>query len=272
MKKYKSTSYLNFNSFKVIKSIFISQYAIMNEYRAEIILWAISGILPLIMLSIWISVDYIGISGLDIDQLRKYFISAFIVRQFTAVWVMVTFEEDLIEGNLSSFLLQPFPVMIRYILSHIAEQFTRLPFVCFMLISLFSLWPSSFWKPNISSFIIALIAIFLGFILRFLLHWCFCMLCFWVERASSIERLLLIPYIFLSGLVAPLEAFPESITGFIMYTPFPYFLAFPSQILSGQNVNLFNGFTISIMWSFSLLVISTIFWRKGVKHYSAMGS
>jgi len=34
-----------------------SQYAYMLEYRAEIVLWALSGVLPFIMLGLWSAVD-----------------------------------------------------------------------------------------------------------------------------------------------------------------------------------------------------------------------
>jgi ABC-type uncharacterized transport system permease subunit len=35
---------------RVARALFTSQYALMLEYRAEIALWALSGVLPLIML------------------------------------------------------------------------------------------------------------------------------------------------------------------------------------------------------------------------------
>ena len=38
---------------KIISSLFLSQYAYMLEYRAEIALWSLSGILPFIMLGLW---------------------------------------------------------------------------------------------------------------------------------------------------------------------------------------------------------------------------
>ena len=72
-----------------------SQYALMLEYRAEIILWAISGFLPLIMLGIWREAGISLSMGLNDQWLTRYFVSAFFVRQFTAVWVMISFEEDI---------------------------------------------------------------------------------------------------------------------------------------------------------------------------------
>ena len=83
--------------------------------RVEIALRAVSGLLPLIMLAIWRESSNFG--EFNNISLTHYFISAFIVRQFTAVWVMVTFEEDYIQGKLSPFLLQPISPFWRYILN-----------------------------------------------------------------------------------------------------------------------------------------------------------
>ena len=40
---------------RIIRVLLGSQYAHMLEYRAEIALWALSGVLPFIMLSVWSS-------------------------------------------------------------------------------------------------------------------------------------------------------------------------------------------------------------------------
>jgi len=249
-----------------------SQYALMLEYRAEIILWAISGILPLIMLGIWKEADITSSLGLNSQALDKYFISAFIVRQFTAVWVMVTFEEDNIEGRLSPYLLQPIIPFWRYYSSHVAEQISRLPIVIILLIFLFILMPGSFWLPSFPTILLFIFSTFVAFSVRFLLHWLFAMACFWNDRASAIERLLLIPYLFLSGLVAPIEAFPPTVKGIANLTPFPHILSFPSKLLAGQEVNILESLTALFLWGSVLLLLSYIFWRKGLRKYSGMGS
>ena len=69
-------------------ALFSSQYALMLEYRAEIVLWAISGILPLFMLGIWSEAEISSALGFNKEWLTRYFISAFIVRQIKAVWLM----------------------------------------------------------------------------------------------------------------------------------------------------------------------------------------
>ena len=82
-------------SFKVIKTLLTTQYAYMLEYRIEIALWALSGILPFIMFSLWSQNDVGNTFGLNDVGLARYFLSAFLVRQFSVVWVVFSFEEDM---------------------------------------------------------------------------------------------------------------------------------------------------------------------------------
>ena len=92
---------------RIIRVLLGCQYAHMLEYRAEIALWALSGVLPFIMLSVWSGSDARSGLGLDGVALDRYFLSAFLVRQFSVVWVVYAFEEDALQGRLSPYLLQP---------------------------------------------------------------------------------------------------------------------------------------------------------------------
>ena len=244
----------------------------MIEYRAEIALWALSGVLPLIMLALWNEVYQKGNHPHIELNLSHYFISAFIVRQFTAVWVMVSFEEDIVEGKLSPYLLQPVYPFWRYFFSHIAEQITRLPFVLLLIIILYLFNNDLFWSPSKINLILGSISIFLAFIVRFLLHWVFSMLCFWTEKASALERLLMIPYLYLSGLIAPLDLFPNGIKSFALITPFPYLMYFPSRLLIGDVRPFLFSFVILFIWGILFYLLGIFFWKKGLEHYSGMGS
>jgi ABC-2 type transport system permease protein len=86
---------------RIIRVLLGSQYAHMLEYRAEIALWALSGVLPFIMLSVWSGSEARTGLGLDGVALDRYFLSAYLVRQFTVVWVVYAFEEDALLGRLS---------------------------------------------------------------------------------------------------------------------------------------------------------------------------
>jgi hypothetical protein len=113
---------------RVARALLVSQVALMGEYRAEIALWALSGLLPFIMLALWRQAPAGAALGLGPEGLDRYFLSAFLVRQFSVVWVVFAFEEDALLGRLSPYLLQPLHPLWRYLAAHLAEQLTRLPF------------------------------------------------------------------------------------------------------------------------------------------------
>jgi ABC-2 type transport system permease protein len=255
-----------------------TQYAYMLEYRAEIALWALSGVLPLIMLGVWQGAQAggdpatAGISGLDPVQLGRYFLAAFVVRQFTIVWVIHVFEEDHLQGRLSPYLLQPLPPVWRYVSAHLAEQATRLPFVI-VIVAVFTLvQPAGYGLPGPLRLLLGILFTFLAFGLRFLLQFALTMLCFWSERAAALDRLLFLPYLYLSGLVAPLEAFPEGMRRLAAWTPFPYMLHLPAQLLAGGEVNAAASLAVMLGWAALLVPLNLLLWRAGLRRYGAMGA
>ena len=256
----------------VIRALLTTQYANMLEYRLEIDLWALSGVLPFVMLTLWSQNEAGSSFGLTQTDLARYFLSAFLVRQFSVVWVVFSFEEDALLGKLSPFLLQPLHPLWRYVSAHLAEQITRLPFAAIIAIIFFIINPNSFWVPPFAKFILAWLSTIFAFTIAFLLQSLIACFCFWSEKASALERLLFVPYLFLSGLLAPLAAFPPSVSKIAYYTPFPYLINFPAKILSGLPVDLVNGFTIQILWILILIPLVRQLWRAGVQHYTAMGA
>ncbi len=260
------------HAIRLARVLLTSQYALMLEYRAEIALWALSGVLPLIMLGVWSGSGAAADSGFSPLQLTRYFLAAFVVRQFTIIWVIHAFEEDNLQGRLSPYLLQPLPPLWRYLAAHLAEQATRLPFVVVILALVFLVLPHTFWLPSPGTFLLAVLAILMVFLLRFLIQSLITMLCFWSERAAALERLQMIPYLFLSGLVAPLDTFPEGMRAFAYATPFPWMIGFPAELLSGREVNLALGFGALLGWTLLVLPFVLLLWRAGVRRYSAMGA
>ena len=249
-----------------------SQYALMLEYRAEIALWALSGLLPFVMLALWSQAPVAPGPGLAGPGLAHYFLSAYLVRQFSVVWVVFAFEEDALLGRLSPYLLQPLHPLWRYGAAHLAEQLTRLPFAAAIAALFFLVNPSAFWLPSPGAFLLAWLATLLAFTVAFLLQSLIAALCFWSEKASALERLLFVPYLFLSGLLAPLAAFPEPVRRAALRTPFPYLIDFPARLLAGLPVSIAAGFAAQLAWIALLLPAVLLLWRAGVRRYTAMGA
>ena len=252
-------------------TLFKTQYANMLEYRAEIALWAISGVIPFFMLNIWTNNGLNESINISNVMLSRYFLSAFFVRQFSVVWVVFTFEEDALLGRVSPYIIQPLHPFLRYFAQHIAEQITRFPFALFIAIFFFIFNPQSLWVPSFLTIIISLVSVFFSFLIQFLMQSIVASFCFWTEKASSIEKLLFIPTLFLSGLLAPVASFPNYVKSWIYLTPFPYLIDFPASILSGNQTSVVGGLLIQLLWIILFFSIFKKVWKSGTRKFTAMG-
>ncbi|MDJ0795492.1 MAG: ABC-2 family transporter protein [Calothrix sp. MO_167.B12] len=247
-------------------------YAYMVEYRAELILWMLSGSLPIILMGIWMQAALGGQFGLTPVEFARYFLAVFLIRQFTAVWVIWEFEKEVVEGKLSPKLLQPLDPVWHHIASHIAERMARLPFAFILIGLFFLLYPQAFLLPNLGNLLLFFLAVTLGFALKFTIQYTFAIFAFWTERASALQNFWMLFYLFLSGLIAPLDIFPQQVKDIVLFTPFPYLINFPASILIGLPVDLMRGFLSILGWLLLFLGINRWLWRRGLKHYSGMGA
>jgi ABC-2 type transport system permease protein len=258
--------------FRVSKSLLLTYYAYMLEYRSELLLWALSGSLPFILMGVWTQAAQDGNFGLSSVEFARYFLAVYLVRQLTVVWVIWDFEREIVDGKLSFRLLQPLDPIWHHIWSHIGERFARLPFIFGLVALFFCLYPSAVWIPNLGSLGLFAIAISFAFALQFLMQYTLAMFAFWTEKASAIQEVWFLVYLFLSGAIAPLELFPPAVRSIALWTPFPYILNFPASILTGLKVDFLRSLGVMLVWLALFFVLNRWLWRKGLRQYSGMGA
>jgi ABC-2 type transport system permease protein len=247
-------------------------YAYMVEYRAELILWVLSGSLPIILMGVWIKAAQGGKFGLSPVDFARYFLTVFVVRQISVVWVIWEFEKEVVEGKLSPRLLQPLDPVWHHVASHLSERVARIPFAILLIGLFFILYPQAIWLPSFSQLFLFTIAVALAFVLRFVIQYTFAMFAFWTERANALENFWFLFYLFLSGLIAPLDVFPPEVKAIVLFTPFPYLIDFPVSLLVGIPVDVGRGFLAILGWILIFLVLNRLLWRAGLKRYSGMGA
>ena len=258
--------------FLVAKALLSTYYASMAEYRTQLLFWILSSSLPFIMMGIWMQAASTGNFAFSSLDFARYFLATFIARNINIIWVIWEFEQDIVQGRLSPLLLQPLDPVWHYFVSHISERIVRLPFVFALVALFFALYPQAFWVTEFGDFLGFLLVTIVAFVLRFLMQYTFSLLCFWLERASSIVEFWLLPYFLLSGATAPLEVFPDAIRQIALWTPYPYFVHFPATLLLGFDTQLGKGLAIMALWIAILLPLNRWLWRQGIKHYSGMGA
>jgi ABC-2 type transport system permease protein len=228
--------------------------------------------MPFFLMGLWMQASQTGHLAQSPLEFARYFLAVFIVRQVTIVWVVWEVENDVVNGRLSPYLLQPMNPFWRYFAGHVGERFARMPFILSLIVLFFLLYPKAFFVPRATTFALACLAMLAAFLLRFIMQYAFAMLAFWTERANAIEDLFFMLYLFLSGFLAPLELFPAPVREFALWTPFPYLIYLPAQLLTGGPVDLGRGFTIMAAWGLIFFAVYRLLWHQGLRRYSAMGA
>ncbi len=265
------------SKFRVMFSV---HYAEMLTYRAEIALWAVATMQPLIMMGIWSGA---GASGhFDFDQIgvQRYFIVVYIIRQITVVWTIFHFEWLVVTGRLSPMLLHPVDPSIRFILMHLGEQWTRLPFALLFAGLFLAAYPQTvtggpggeLWWPGVGNIALAIFFSYFAFILLFYMQYTLCMAAFWYERVAAMDSLIFLPYMFLSGMIFPFEVLPDTAREVLLWTPYPYMVWFPASLVVHGEAPVIKGLLIMTCWLVVFYGLSRWLWHKGLKHYSAMGA
>lgn len=257
---------------RVLRALGTTYYAYMLEYRAELLLWALSGLVPFILMGAWIQAAQSGQFSLSSIQFAQYYLAAFIARQMNVVWVIWEFEKEVNQGNLSSKLLQPIDPVWHHFVSHLAERCVRLPMIGLLVAIFFLLYPQSFWIPSLGNFCAFVGITLLAFCLRFLIQYTFAMAAFWMEKAAALEQAWFFIYLLGSGVLAPLEVFPPVVRSIVEWTPFPYLIHFPAALLMGLPVNWGQGLLAIGFWSGFFYSLNRFLWNRGLKIYSGMGA
>jgi len=269
-----------------LHAYFLVYYDLSVAYRAEIMLWAVATALPLIMMGVWTQAAASGSFVMSSAQVARYFIAVYLIRQLTIVWVIYDFEWHVVEGRLSPRLLHPIDPGWSFFIAHFSEQACRLPIVVALVGLCFLIFPEAFlgsdeaggagpWTPGWGRGLLALLAVYLAFCCRYALQYSLSMLAFWLERVVRVDELFMIPFMFFSGILFPLEelrAWSPLLYEIAMATPFPYMLWFPATLLTGGEVPIVRGFAVLTAWLIVFFIVNRILWRRGLKHYSAMGA
>ncbi|WP_241191208.1 ABC transporter permease [Deinococcus psychrotolerans] len=269
-----SSAHHIWRKFKVLMAV---QFAHMTVYRAEIVIWMLSGTLSLIMGLIWMqqasSSPKGEIGGYTAQDFASYFIATWGTAQILVVWVAWELSFDVRQGTLSPKLLRPIDPFWMHYVGHWAERIVRLPLM-FVLLVIFALLTGAHYTTDVSHWLAYLMLVPLAFTLRFLLEYSIGLLAFWFEAAENFQELIWVLYAALGGLLAPISLYPAAVQTIAYATPFPYMLSLPCNLLTGKADlgDALRGWLILLGWTLTFAALRAVLWRRGVRKYGAVGA
>lgn len=248
----------------------------MLEYRASLLIWMVTNVLPLVMLAAWYSVSAgNSVGGFTQSDFVAYYLLIMFLSQNTGVWVIWELDNDIKHGELAIKLLHPLNPVHEYMSYHLADKFTlRLPLmIAFVAVAawIFGGVHYDFTPVTVPLFVLALAG---AWLLRFFAQYNFGLLAFWISEAITVNEIFFGFYMMLGGMIAPLSLFPPQVVAVAQYLPFRFMLSFPAEILMGNlsATDLLVGTLVQWAWVALVLVIYRVLWARGVRVFSAYGA
>lgn len=266
---------------KVYRANLRMSIAAMLQYRFAILIWAVWGFVgPLVSLAIWSAASHgapitnhsNGVSYSRGD-FAAYFLVYMIMGHLTMSWDAFEFAFRIQSGSLSPRLLKPLHPIHTDIASNMAFKLCTSVMILPAWILLFILLrPTP--PQSVASFLLAIPALLLAGIMRYLWQYSLALTAFWTTRVEAVNQLYFTLDSFLAGRIAPLALMPGWLGLLAIYSPFRGMGAFPVELALGRvpAAQIAPGFALQLVWLAAGIVVLRLLWEAGIRQYSAVGA
>jgi ABC-2 type transport system permease protein len=249
-------------------------------YRLNFFMEILSGIFSsLIVIFLWIAIyRYSGkeiIGGYSLSEMITYLLGGGLINSF----ILTTAEnpetsQNIQDGTLSNLLIKPISPYWLWFARDFGSKafFFLLGLVGYIVVSIFFMNHIKF-APNIEVFILFGISLILSSILQFLIFESLSLLSFWVENTYGLRFTMRVIMEIIGGAIIPISFFPQLLQKIFFILPFPFLIYLPMKIYLGKIAldQVFLEFLKEGGWILGLGILNLMVWKKGIKHYVAMG-
>lgn len=247
------------------------------QYRAATAMMLIGFLIePVVYLAVWTTVAEAQggeIAGYTTGALAAYYIVWTLVRVFNLAFDPNAWEWRIRRGRMNEFLSQPIHPFHRdasfFMGSKLVWTVFWIPVAALLTLAF---RPTVEWSlVNIAGFVVA---IWGGFVVRFLLLYLMGMVNFWTTRGAAVFGVIVAGELLLSGRLVPLALMPEWVARLAGWFPFQWTFQFPIEVFIGRLTpdRIVSGLGMQVLWAAILGVGFLLVWRRAIRRYAAVGN
>jgi ABC-2 type transport system permease protein len=255
---------------------FGSALAANLAYRGAVAIWVLTSIIqPLVFIVVWRTVAGSGSTGgYTAAQFVAYFLVMMVVDHLTFIWHMWEFEYRIRMGSFSPLLLRPVHPVHHDVCENLSYKLVGLVGILPAAVLLAVLFEADLSGTSLASVAAFVPAVLLAMVLRFVVEWCVALSAFWLTKVSALNAVFFSLFTFLGGQFAPLEVLPGWMQTVAAWTPFPWTLAFPVEVLLGRRTgsDLLVGYAAQLAWALVAVLALRLLWSRATRRYSAVGA
>lgn len=247
------------------------------SYRFNFLIWRVRNVILLIsMYFLWLAVlpEGTDLFGYDQSSMLTYILLTSIVGAVVTSNRSYAIGQEINDGNLSNFLLQPINYFAYWFSRDIGDKLMNLIFSIVEIALIFIIIkPPFYFQTSLDFILFFIVSIILAIILYFFINILLGMIGFWSPDVWAPRFIFWILVGFFAGQYFPLDILPPTIYEIFKLLPFSYLIYFPIKVYLGQlSYNeIFYGFLITFVWIIIFAFIVNIVWKKGLKSYTAVG-
>ena len=245
-------------------------------YRGAVGIWVITSIIqPLVFIVVWRTVAGSGTTGgYSADQFVAYFLVMMVVDHLTFIWHMWEFEYRIRTGAFSPLLLRPVHPIHNDVCENVSYKLIGLVGILPAAVVLGVVFDADLSGTTVQGALAFLPALLLAMVLRFVVEWCVALSAFWLTKVSAMNAVFFSLFTFLGGQFAPLSVLPGWMQTVAAWTPFPWTLAFPVEVLLGRRTgsDLLVGYAVQAIWVVLAVLALRLLWSRATRRYSAVGA
>ena len=253
--------------------------SVMFQYRGEIILWAVWGVIyPAVAIAMWSAAIAGSATGGDIGgyaarDFAAYFLLTMIAGHVTTAWDVYEMGWQVRSGRISPKLLRP-------VLPIWEAMSDNLAYKLLTLAVLVPIWCVVIWltEPRFQTqwihVIFGIPALLLAAALSFIWGYVVAIASFWVTKMDAVSEMWFAMSLFFGGRLGPISVMPWPLGSVAAALPFQWMIWFPSEALIGRldAATMLQGLAWQMGWLILGLIAFRVVWRRGLKHYSAVGA
>lgn len=247
-------------------------------YRWNFLLRSFVGVIPLLAtVLVWQSVCEASgkVQDYSLSSMVLYFVGVLLVENLAAPtedeWRIAG---EIREGQISALIVKP--------LNHLKYRLTLFVSyrVLYCLVTLpvvgLILWvlrEHLVWPTKPLTWLYFAFSVTGSALIQFFIAYAMAMFAFWILEVSTLIFILYSFEYFFSGHVFPIDLLSPKIQAVLAWTPFPYELFFPVQILLERisGTEMLRGFAMQGAWVVVTAAFANVMWRLGVRRYQAVG-
>ncbi|MBI4089878.1 MAG: ABC-2 family transporter protein [Candidatus Kerfeldbacteria bacterium] len=226
---------------------------------------------------LWTSIfqDRAEAAGFSYEALLTYAVVATVFGRLTWASPEYGVMENIREGTLAKYLVQPMSYFGYYLTSRLAfRTFGTLITLPFTGVVVVLVWSHLMAPPEGWRWLAVIATLPIAFALQFLFGMALGLLSFWILEARYFQYFKETALDLLVGAVLPFSFFPTYIQAIFELLPFRYIASFPVELYLGRlpTNDVILGFTMASAWVVGLFLLTRWMWRHGLRRFVAFGN